>query len=1434
MEMSGLLQIINQPHPLIASAAREFSRQDWRPGETARAALLRAGLDPHREITIVVGDRVLTVDEWDSVCPRPGDLVHAVAAVSGGGGGSNPLKIVLSLAVMVAAFYAGPIAGAYLGGFDSVAAMGVAGATGAFGLSGAAWGAIGAGLITIGGNIVVGAIFKPSTAALSQVNGSSAATSPTYSLSGGSNSLRAYGPMQVVMGTHRVFPDYGAKPYTEFHGSDQYLYQIFHFGLFAGQITDLRIGDSPIGNYSDVTMYWSGADGTLPQFPGNVDSESGGSLVRGADWLVRTTAPDTVRIAIDVEGSAYYSGDSGLVSCTARIEAQYAPAGSSAWQSFMTTAVSYTTGYWSLQTTEIDDSGATITVQHAYASTGHSEGETQQINIDGPSFSSVSATWHWAPFYTDAAYGGTTPTGLANDGPQPIYSTVGYLDIPHGASQTPQRRTLSLDVSKGVYDVRVRLTSVSSTLGEIASGDARGGYSYAFQTLRSYQEDATVFPGQNRMGMVIKATGQLSGVVQRLSALASAYANVYVSGVWRWKPTSNPAWWFIDFAHGRKSDSGVQLYGCHLDYSQIDVDAIIAWAAFCDDEGLSCNLVIDSQQAASDTLSDIARCGLGSPSWASGKLGVVWDRRNASPVAAFGMSNILRGSFSVRYATENLADEIVVSYIDPDKDWTQNQVRVTVPGVINPQSASTLEIKGCTNTSMAGKMANVQAAAQAYRRRTITWDADLEGFVCQRGDVVLLQHDLTQWGYSGRLMSVAGSVITLDRDVPRSGAVEYVLLVCPDGSQQTWAIAAATGTARTLTLPSAPVLQAGMLEIDHRWFFSPLPTPGKKVKIVSVKPVSQYRLQIVATDEDPAFYQAWDGDWREAATQTLLRNEVPTITGMTVAETPILTGIGVLGSRVTLTFAVSSPFDEIYLRYRMAGGPWVSETLRGDILIFDTDMKGAIEVEANAIKSLSAGPAFNGAGQVVGPATAVTGQSVVTTGDGQKAIVIVDANVVVSAEIAFDQQGYVRLVFRGISDPTIRLWEMRSGDAGFESGTLIAQTTDTFFSLPLASLIGKKLWIKALYLSGAYSAFTYAASFAGSTLPAITQITIKIIEPAIEFSWPPVAGADHYVCYFEEGGVTTVRTVTAPLAPFVIPKYSSTLRVYAVNTAGALSPPYDQAVSITGIYRLNELVNIALNVSSGQYVNLAFTNSNQVEKVSLLGPATFSTPIASSNSAGCYTFGYNLASTPGVNLQNTPGAWFRKNFWYDGNGFYESAPIDLGNVLSGRLKLNITKTVTPYGNGPGSAFAQVAGEYMALATGGELTDQKAFLSAQFYVCATLAGPWIEANDGDWVLSCRYVKIVIKAEQISPLTDCLITAGALTLDVPDITESATKTGVTSAGVAVSLTHVFNAVSLVLLTPKGNCKAWASNVLPGGFTINTDSVSPVDIGYFVKGY
>ena len=907
MEVIERPNLIWHPHPILPSADRQELTCILKPGSTIREVLIASGIDTKQPIIISLDDKLLTISEWDLICPRSGQLINVHATVmgggGGGGGGSNPIQIVALIAIVVLSVY-------------------TAGAVGA--VYGAAWGAAAGAAVSIAGSMIVNAVFAASTpsTSLGNASGQNIQTSPTYGLSGGSNRSRPYESMPVIMGQHRFFPDLAAKPFVEYQGEDQYLYQIFHLGLSSCVLSNWMIGTNPITNYQDYSWSYPNSSGQITTFPGNVDSVSGAEVVNSAGWITRTTSTNTYRIGLDIEGTFYYANTAGGLDATSvQLRIQYKLTSSSTW---------------------LDP--VTVLAQGGGFATGHYENYTYFVEQGDWQYDWWSDSWYW----NDTSYYATGTRFVAGGG------TV----IISGSSQTPRRATLFIDVASGTYDVRVIRDTADST-------DARLQNKTNWSTLRSYQTDSLVYIGQNRRGLTIRASEQLNGTIQQLSVQASSHANYWNGSAWVAAQTSNPAHWFMDFAKGRFDSAGKLLYGVGLNSAQIDLVGLNAWAAFCTAENLTFNAVLDGNQTASDILTAIARCGFASPTWASGKLGVIWDARNASPVAAFGMSNIIRGSFQVSYITEQLAQEIIVQFVNPSLDWSQDQVRVLVPGVTTPTRSSTLDLLGCTNAAMAGKFANYFAAQQYYRTRRIQWDCDFEGFVCQRGDVVQLSHDLTQWGYSGRIVSISGSTLTLDRLVPRNGGVEHVMLKRPDGTMTTYSALAGSVESDTITLTSSPSIQSGVDLMDHIWFFSPLATPGKLIKILSVQPVSESRVTVIATDEDPAFYAAWDGSWASAPSSTLLLNSKPIVSNVAFQESLYRKNTGIF-SRVAVSFTVSGSYDHANVRWRIGSGAWSKGSTYSSSYEFDTPDIGTLEIEIIPISMTLVGDAVLASSPIYG------------------------------------------------------------------------------------------------------------------------------------------------------------------------------------------------------------------------------------------------------------------------------------------------------------------------------------------------------------------------------------------------------------------------------------------------------------------------------------
>lgn len=331
--------LVWSPHPLLADAGRVIRYERPEPGETLAAFLERLSVDTSGAVVVAVDERIVAREQWQRITPQADTLISVRAAVAGGGD-SNVLAVVALIAVAVAAPY---IAGAAYGAATSGTALTMAQA--GVWAAGTTTGAIATAAVTVAGSMLVNKLFAPPKPSLGR-GLSSAAASPTYSISGGQNRARAYEPIALTLGTHRLFFDLAGRPYATYEGEDQYLYQIFCLGLVgpfgAMQVTDLRIGDTPIGNYSDVTVAES--VGSLPAlWPANVDTTAGGEVTTAAGAITRTSSTDTIRLEVDITAVAFHVGNSGYESRSLSFRVEYRPAAGGSWTTLIDTSISSST-----------------------------------------------------------------------------------------------------------------------------------------------------------------------------------------------------------------------------------------------------------------------------------------------------------------------------------------------------------------------------------------------------------------------------------------------------------------------------------------------------------------------------------------------------------------------------------------------------------------------------------------------------------------------------------------------------------------------------------------------------------------------------------------------------------------------------------------------------------------------------------------------------------------------------------------------------------------------------------------------------------------------------------------------------------------------------------------------------------------------------------
>lgn len=869
--------LVMYPRPF--GAGERIERYEaFGPRETLGAYVRRVGLTvPSRLLYVTHNGRPVPIALWERLIPRRGDLIVISArALGGGGGGNKVLRVVAQIVVLVASIYTGGVAG---------------------------------GLIAAVGTVAVNALIPLPPPTLPRLStGEKYESSPTYAIQGGRNRARLWEPMALVFGRHKVVPDAGASPYSEFAGDNQFLCQCFHFGLQGAslKLSDIRIGDTSIDKFQGVQLQRSEEDGKLTMIRGNVDTIQGFTLNNADGWQQRTTAPDTTMIVVDLAARLFNINDDGSMSqLSSYVEIQYRRVGTEGWIPFGTINAEVATHYWSLR-----DRQSGLQVRYGSTSAAeHVEGEPhvydQLLAVESFGQAGVGV-WRWTthPYQLGQPWSGIAPNPIINPATEGV-----RID---GARQEPTRLSAAWEVAKGQYDVRVWKAS-----GDISNN--RQSNETAVSQILAVQTDEAEYTGQARVAVRIKATGQLNGSVDELNAVASAMCPVWNGVNWITEETSNPAWWYLWFARGKLDSAGNRLYGGGMVDAQIDIDGIKAWAAWCDEKRLTFNYVLDSRRTAADVLQTIARAGRASPTFQRGTLGVVWDAADVPETAVFGPFNVKAGTFRIEYVNDGTVDEIVGNFVNAETGWVLDEVRAKVPGATTTANPLQLDLDGCTSRDMAGREANLLAAAQVWKRRRISWETDIEGLTCTRGDVVRFSHDLTVWGYSGRL--VDGSTRLPDED--GGGAILHLQLGVPSAGSGIAILRSPTGELRTVNVVSEVGEQVDILRVttdlsdfplpgdvgyedvpafDWVYQFDPLETPGRRFKITSVSP-SMDGLRFEATDDDPEYYACEENPYQYTPPRdgALLAGVVLALTG-----TEQIVSVSTDQIRFSLTWLLSS------------------------------------------------------------------------------------------------------------------------------------------------------------------------------------------------------------------------------------------------------------------------------------------------------------------------------------------------------------------------------------------------------------------------------------------------------------------------------------------------------------------------------------------------
>lgn len=265
-------------------------------------------------VAFLDGTPVLRAD-WDRVLDDGHSLVFVdVRAIPQGRRKSSPLQIIQMIAIVYATWGYG---GAFVG-INGAAALGSTG--------------IALANVVVSSVAVLSVMIAAPKLPSPQIASAMAQPSPTYSLSAQGNSARLDAAIPEHFGRHLAYPDYAAQPYIEYAGNEQYLYSLLCIGRGCYDVEQIRIEDTPIENFDEITFELLNPGDVLTLFPANVVS----SLEVSGQTLDATAVGPFVAAAANTQANflgvdyvmprglffAQDNGSLGAVSLTVKAEAQ--------------------------------------------------------------------------------------------------------------------------------------------------------------------------------------------------------------------------------------------------------------------------------------------------------------------------------------------------------------------------------------------------------------------------------------------------------------------------------------------------------------------------------------------------------------------------------------------------------------------------------------------------------------------------------------------------------------------------------------------------------------------------------------------------------------------------------------------------------------------------------------------------------------------------------------------------------------------------------------------------------------------------------------------------------------------------------------------------------------------------------------------------------
>lgn len=634
--------------------------------------------------------------------------------------------------------------------------------------------------------------------------------SPAYSLSGSKNGVRPGSPVPSLFGKFRCVPPM-AGWYTASIGNKRYFYGIYEIsnGLISDPI--LRIGDTHIDKFTGVAVILD--RGWHPS-----------QMIQRGTWNPRNGWPASPQFGYTWTASfsgtpsgatrAYAVGD------TITFNDLYPRTDERAWDHNQNKP----RANWPASVLEESIGAALKYGTTGVTRTSHPGADELQIDIGLDQLGRITGQGKFDDLTVkfDVLEAPTENPSLRR--------IAGKMTV-NGKTQdavfTGERWTVSGNSPSGQYDVTVRRLTPDSS-----GGDSQYLSDATWLNLKTIKhEDPVPVKGYARLFVKIKASGQLTGVLDKLSAECQRIGPTWNKSAarWEWKPSSSPATAFRLLLQ-------TPAWADRLPDSSIAFPALREWAEFCAANKCNFDAYIDFATTRDKLLSDI--CLTGYAAWTmelgTGKMSVARDpvdQPNPIPIRFFSPAN----SWNIRwqYNTDPIPDFIRVTLADAKQGYAVKTFEVYNDGKNDKNSETNKEQQylGVTDRAQAHLQARMELANLALRRMIHTRSVGPEYLAFDKvGAIVGLADDSLAIGLgrSGRIESLTfansngtGAITgcLLDQPIEMVRGENYALAISGEQAHVVRIVPDTRAGGTSVVKFAEPLAEANVIRPDDTWTF---------------------------------------------------------------------------------------------------------------------------------------------------------------------------------------------------------------------------------------------------------------------------------------------------------------------------------------------------------------------------------------------------------------------------------------------------------------------------------------------------------------------------------------------------------------------------------------------------------------------------------------